>query len=663
MTLYIIYMAVTVGILAGTGIYLYRQKNRKKKAMSILSSRKNTKNHLYWLYRIYTVTPLIKTYFRKLKNRYRAILPADEVTLNKKATGRMTFCLSVCLALFIATCALSKGDLLFALAGLLACYIIFTTLINSSEEQLQIKLLSQLDTFISDVNSYFHDSGMIEDSIGDCLNDLPYEIGLHADKIHNIVNAVDVEEEVEKYVEVAPNKFLLLMAAICASVKEFGDKKLENGQSIFINNLAYLKAELANERLRMKKKVAAFSGKVIGVLVPLFVLKPLQIFMESKFPDTTVFYEGAGGVISLAIIIVVTFVCYEMMNALKDEQPEAGNSKFFNMISNIPGVKKILKLYTEHNYSKTLKIADDLKAVGDMNGTNVFYLKRIACSLLCAVLVVFVSIVGIGRAKAMLVTTWDTCYADALVPNETYRKQMQDFSLAFSGRIKDPKLERDDLMQEVLHTTQDETMASMIVDELMARNEQMKTYYFKWYMLLIALVGAVAGFFIPGMLLKYRKGIMALNREDEVAQFRTLILILMHEDGMTLDVILEWMERFANSFKASIRECQMNLNYSGQGALEKLRETEGGFAPFRRLVDSLMTVDKVGLEAAFDNLETEREYYQKERTLDGERLLAKRARKANKIQMVPVFTILILYLMIPFGTYVLNMLSQFNSAF
>lgn len=661
MTLYIIYMAVASGLLIGIGVYLYI--SRKKRTLSILSSQKNTKNHLYWLYRIYNVTPLVKNYFRKLKNRYRAILPADEVTLNKKATERMTFCLTICLGLFILTCAVSGGDLLFSLAGLLACYIIFTTLINSSEEKLQIKLMNQMDTFIADLNSYFHDSGRIEDSISECLNDLPYEIGLHANKLYDIVNAVDVEAEVEKYVEVAPNKFLLLMAAICASVKEYGDKKLKNGQSIFINNLAYLKEEVANERIRLKKRVAAFSGKVIGVLAPLFCLKPLQLFMERKFPDTSSFYEGAGGVISLAIIIVVTFVCYEMMNSLKDDQPDAGESKFFVKVSNIPNIKKLLKLYTEHNYSKTLRIADDLKAVGDKNGTNVFYLKRITYSILCAILVLFVSFVGIGRAKSLLVTTWDNCYANALVPNETYRQQMQDFSMAYAGRIKDPNLEREELLKEVFDGTQDENMATMIVDEMMARNEQMKTYYFKWYMLILALAGAVAGFFIPGALLKYRKGIMALNREDEVAQFRTLILILMHADGMTIDAILEWMERFANSFKASIRECLMNLNYSRQGALEKLKEAEGGFAPFRRLVDSLIATDNVGLEKAFDNLETEREYYQKERTLDGEQLLKTRARKANKIQMIPVLVILILYLMLPFGTYVMNMFTQFDAIF
>lgn len=642
-------------------VYMCIKRWRRKHSPSILASTKNTRNYLYPLYRIYRVTPVLKNYFRKLKNKYRAILPADEITLNTITTKRMSLCIGVCILLFAVTCLLSDGDLMFAVAGCLCSYIIFTTLISSSEEQLQMKLLTQQDLFITEVHSYFHDTGRIEDAISSCLDDLPYEIGLHAQKLLSIVNSIDVEAEVENYVDIAPNKFLLLMAAICSSVKEYGDKKLKDGKSIFLNNLNFLKEELGIEKLRFKKKVAAFSGKIIGVLAPLFCIKPLQLYMEHNFPDTQSFYRGFGGAISLAVVIVITFVCYEFMNALKDDKNEIEENRFLTLVCNVPFVKRYLMLYTERNYTKTLRISDDLKAIGDHNGTNVFYVKRILYAIGCAALVVAVTLIGIHRTKEMIVSTWSNSYENTLVPNEEYRQTLQDFSMAYKGKIKDANLEREELCAELMESVKDEQMVNLIADEFLSRSEQLKTYYFKWYVLLLALAGGVAGFFVPWLLLQYKKKIMQLNREEEVARFRTLILILMHQDGMTLDTILEWMERFANTFKPSISDCILNLNYSRVGALEKLKEAESGFAPFRRLVNSLIATDDVGLEGAFDDLEIERNYYQKESEQDNLRLLAKRINKANKIQMVPILALAALYLLLPMGVYVTNTYSQLSA--
>lgn len=661
MSYYWIVMGALGMILALLLVYMIVKRRKRKHSPAILASTKNTRNYLYHLYRIYRVTPILKNYFRKLKNKYRAILPADEVTLNTITTKRMSLCLGICASLFFLTCLLSEGDWMFAIAGCLCCYIIFTTLISSSEEQMQLKLLTQQDLFITEVHSYFHDTGRIEDAIASCLDDLPYEIGLHAQKLHSIVNSIDVETEVENYVDIAPNKFLLLMAAICSSVKEYGDKKLKDGKSVFLNNLNFLKEELGIEKLRFKKKVAAFSGKIVGVLIPLFCIKPLQLYMEHNFPDTQSFYRGFGGTITLAVIIVITFVCYEFMNALKDDQNETEENRILTLISNVPFIKKYLMLYTERNYTKTLRISDDLKAIGDHNGTNVFYVRRILYAIGCAALVICVSLIGIHRTKKVIVTTWSNSYENVLVPNEEYRQSLQDFSMTYSGKIKNADIERDELCAELLESVEDEQMVNLIADEFVSRAEQLKTYYFKWYILLLALGGGIAGFFVPGLLLRYKKKIMQLNREEEVARFRTLILILMHQDGMTLDTILEWMERFANTFKPSISDCILNLNYSRIGALEKLKEAESGFAPFRRLVNSLMATDDVGLEGAFDDLEIERNYYQKESEQDNLRLLGQRIKKANAIQMVPILALAILYLLLPMGVYVLNTYSQLSA--
>ena len=39
--------------------------------------------------------------------------------------------------------------------------------------------------------------------------------------------------------------------------------------------------------------------------------------------------------------------------------------------------------------------------------------------------------------------------------------------------------------------------------------------------------------------------------EDEVMQFQTIILMLMRIERVNVEIILEWLERYANIFKAA----------------------------------------------------------------------------------------------------------------
>lgn len=654
-------MFISLAMLIGSITILQRNKKNRVSKDIELSSKKNAKNNLYFLYRIYLVTPIIKRYFQKVKNRYRAIYPADEVTLNAMTTKRMTICLGICIAIMTVLCIVCSGDLPYVFVGLCACYIIFTNMINSSEESMQYKLLEQLDTFITDVHSYYHDTKMVDEAISSTLDDLPHEISLHANKIYNIITSTDVEAEVEKYVEVAPNKFLLLMAAICASIMEYGDREMEDGKSIFLKNLNYLKSELNEERLRLRRKKTAFQGKVFSVLIPLFILKPAETILMFNMPDLKNFYAGSGGIISLAIITAITFFSYEAINILKDEHSDEGkDDRLFKAISEIPVVKKILTLQINHNYSKSRRVSDSLKAVGDKNGINVFIVKKIFLALLVFVVVNTVSVSAMERTKDYIMHDFSEAYSDALVPNEEYREIMREVSLELTGSVRKPETTTEAMINYAKSRNLDDTMAEMVVTEMLARQKQFASQYYKWWMFLLSIIAAIIAYNVPYALLKFKQNIMGMNREDEVGQFRTLILILMHEDGMTLDTILEWMERFAHAFKSSISDCIINLEYSQRTAIEKMRAEESGFAPFRRLCDSLLAVDKVGLEGAFDDLETEHDYHQKKREQDNTAHINRCAKRASRIQRLPVWAAIILYVVIPFGSLVLNMFMNFG---
>lgn len=656
-------MVVLLIVVVICGLLGKKQKRTDKKQVQLdIKKRKNSKNYLNFMYRIYRVTPIVKRYFAKLKSRYRAIFPADEVTLNKLVTTRMTICLGICLSIMTVICVVCAGDLPYTIVGLLACYIIFTNMINSSEDKMQYKLMNQLDTFITDVHAYYHDTGMPDEAIASTLDDLPYEIGLHANRIYNIITSPDAELEMEKYMDVAPNKFLLLMAAICTSVTEYGDKILEDGKSLFLKNLNFLKAELNTARIQAQQKVNAFRGKTFAVLIPLFVLKPAELALSSSVPELKAFYQGSGGMISLAVISILTFVCYELINTIKDDHNgDDKEDKMFKYISEIPIIKKYLTLIINKRYTKSQRLGDALKETGDKSGINVFMVKRAVLAIGIFILANTVSFSAIGRAKDYIVKNYDEAYTSALVPDEEYRELMKDVSHRLHGEVKRRSTTPELLEEYVARYDLDPEMQNLVVEELVNRMNQYRSQYYKWWLLLISLGAGVVAFNIPMILLKYKQKIMSQNRENEVSQFRTLILILMHQDGMTIDTVLEWMERFAHAFKNSISDCIINLEYSQLKAIESMRNAESGFMPFRRLCDSLITVDKSGLEGAFDDLETEREYYQEKRIEDTKRQLAKNAKLAGVIQMLPVWGVIILYVILPFGTFAVNSLLDFGT--
>lgn len=661
-----IILAIGIGIIVGILAFAFIHAKHAKNTNDLIEAekKKNAKNWFYFLYRIYMATPVIKRYFAKLKKKYRSIFPADEVTLNIKVTKEMSKCLAIGLGLMLGVIIICKGDLPYIIIGCVGAYIVFTAILNGTTAKMELSLLEQLDDFITDTHAYYHDSHNVEDAILSTIDTLPYEIGLHADKILGIITSPESDLEMEKYIQTSPNRYLLLMATICNSIKEYGDKMLENGKSLFLTNLNHLKNELSDERIRLIDKRNAYAGTTVGCLIPLFVLKPAESILLNSMPDLQEFYSGIGGIISLAITTAITLICYEVIEILKDDGEDDDNEhRILKVLAEIGPIKKFLTLKINKNYSKSLRTTDRLKATGDTAGLPVFLLKQYVWAIAFFIVVSLTVLFGDFKSKQYILNNFDSAFGQELVPSEDYRKDLQSISLNIHGEIRDFDENLDERVQQYLEVNgYDTSMKDAIVAELTKRAEEYSKKYYKWYYLLIGLFAALIGYYVPYILLIYKYHIRQINRENEVSMFRTVILILMHEDGMMIDTVLEWLERFAHAFKSSISECIMNLEYSQQEALEELKERESGFAPFRRLASSLIATDDVGLEGAFDDLETEREFYREKRKRDTAEVIKKNSNIARLVMFVPIFTAIIMYVVYPFAKYAMNLLEEFNVA-
>ena len=135
--------------------------------------------------------------------------------------------------------------------------------------------------------------------------------------------------------------------------------------------------------------------------------------------------------------------------------------------------------------------------------------------------------------------------------------------------------------------------------------------------------------------------------EDEVMQFQTIILMLMRIERVNVEIILEWLERYANIFKEPISKCVNNYESGPWEALEQLKE-DVSYQQFIRIVESLQAaVEKIPIADAFDELDTERDYYQARRKESNERLISKKGMIGRAIGFAPMIVIFVGYLIIP----------------
>ena len=201
--------------------------------------------------------------------------------------------------------------------------------------------------------------------------------------------------------------------------------------------------------------------------------------------------------------------------------------------------------------------------------------------------------------------------------------------------------------------------AKEIATEVQERALQYEKIYYKWYYIFICVAAFLAGYYTPYLILLYRLSIVQMDMEDEILQYQTVALILMYVDGIMIDTVLEWMERFSQIFREPIQECIISLEYSTQAALQRMKNRET-FPPFRRFVDNLLMVDDEDIPTAFAEIETDREYYKEKRKEDNLQIVEKRAEIGKNIAFITLFVEIFGYLIIPFAFYSLKAISNLS---
>lgn len=235
------------------------------------------------------------------------------------------------------------------------------------------------------------------------------------------------------------------------------------------------------------------------------------------------------------------------------------------------------------------------------------------------------------EAKAMEITKQDNLFLDQF--KGKLKTTQNDIALAmkYSKYYKDAS--EDDI----------KTDAERVYKKLQTVNSE----YMKWFEVLLAIVFALLGYMSPIWLLMFQKKMRLMEMEDEVMQFHTIILMLMKIERVNVEMILEWLERYSNIFKAPLSKCINNYEAGAWEALEEMKD-EISYQEMTRIIESMQAaVEKIPIREAFDELDTERAYYQEKRKESNNRLISKKGMVGKVIGFAPMVCVFVGYLIIP----------------
>ena len=671
MLLYLVIGAGALFLFIVIAYLIIKNKNQNSEIAQIRKLQQGTKEKSFSLeilyqklYVFYLKAPFLKRYLLKLRRRLAIINVEDEYLTRKQASKILTNTLLIVIPLAIVIIIITHDNTLLMSMLLIFEVFMIDTFMDGMVDKLDNKLLREQIEFFSEIRHAYHEFNMVEEAIYQVAqdDDKP-EMSRQAEKIYEVLISNDPESELEKYYDIAPNSYLKEFAGISYLTKEFGDRKIDNS-SLYLKNLNNITQEMQLEILKRDKLDYTFQSLAVISIVPMLFIEPIKNWASSQFSFTEAFYNGKNGMLVQILLLITTFVCYILTRKLKDNGSTNMNTKntknpWQEKIYKIPVIKNIVDLFIPNVGTKEYRVlTKKMKDAASKDKIEWLYVNRIVLGITIFIASVFL----IGQLHQIVINnvfTDPTVTFNVLgeMDEKDTQKAMKltesdnDYVRHFRGNTKVTQADVEKAMRngrinkDYINSkdSEIETAAKRILGKI----ETVNTEKMQWFEFLIAMVLGVIAYNAPVWLLKFQAKMREMEMEDEVMQFNTIILMLMKIERVNVEIMLEWLERYANIFKEPISKCVNNYESGAWEALEQLKE-DVTYQPLIRIVESLQAaVEKIPIADAFDELDTERDYYQEKRKESNERLIAKKGKIGKAIGFAPMVILFVGYLIVP----------------
>ena len=608
------------------------------------------------LYVFYTKIPFVKRYLAKLRRRLEVINVEDEYLTRKQASEYLSKALLIIIPLTFIIIAITKNNTLLMFILLIFEIFITEIIIENSVDKLDNNILKQQLDLFAEIRHAYHETNMVEEAIYQVAQDDEKEVSLQAKKIYEVLISDDPETELEKYYDIAPNSYLKEFAGISYLTKEFGDRTID-GSSLYLRNVNNITEEMQIEILKRDKLNYVFQSLTIIAILPALFIDAVKNWAISQFDFTSSFYNGKLGFIVQTLLLIITAVCFILVRKVKD------NGSIQSITNENPWQKKLyankyVKLVVDKfipkkgtkEYKKIVRLLKDSASKLKMEW---LFINRI---VLC-IAVFIISIITLEKIHNIAI---DLVYTDTSANSSVIGMSQSEEAKAkaelesdnffldkYRGKnVTKPQL-RIGIASSTAYADATEEEIDEATDRIYTKLQTIDNEYLVWFELILAIAFGYLGYMAPIWLLYFQAKMRLLEMEDEVMQFQTIILMLMKIERVNVEMILEWLERYANIFKEPITRCVNNYEAGAWEALEQLKK-DTTYQLFIRIVESLQAaVEKIPIRQAFDELDSERDYYQAKRKESNERLISRKALIGKVLGFAPMICLFVGYLIVP----------------
>lgn len=646
-------------------VYLRLLKHKYKKNSALFakdnlvvknkSSFKDIFDRLYQMvYMTFVKMPVIKYYTKKTRLKLEMTNDYTEYEIRKR-TGK--YMLIAVIFIFVSLFVLLNlvNDLYMSLIVIVGVLIIAEKMIDLGITSVSNKILRQMPDTFTAIRHAFHEHGMIDEAFNTAIDEMgDKEIGPQLKKIKEAIISDNPEVELEKYYDTAPNRFLKLFAGISYLTYDLGDRKVD-GTSVYLKNLNNILQDIYLEILKQDKINYMFRSLNIIAVVPIVCIKPLQAWAESNFPALSNFYNSSFGFIMQSLIIISIFVSYLMLRIVKEDSEQIK----FDRVASVKWQEKLYKItivklvvdafksrpHTKKNRKETMLI----KNTNSYLTIEWLYVNKITAAVVTFILalILMFNVTRIDvKATYNKISDEFLSFGQLTEQQEQAAQAINDRDKTYIDKYKNKNVTKEQLEMEFADPVTGKADADEVA-RVYDKIQSVKNSYIKFWQVLTSFVLAFIAYYVPSIILFIRNKIREMEKENEIMQFQSIILMLMYIDRIDVQTILEWLCRFSYAFKEPIATC---LNNYESGAYESLEELKEGvpYKDFQRIIEQLQSaVERIPIRDAFDELETERAFFHERRKEGNERLIKKKTAIGKVLGFTPMVLLIGGYLVAP----------------
>jgi len=647
-----------------------------RRLMALLPKQKKTRSFGKTAERLYPIMreiPVLSLLLRRIRSRLVIVYAGDERMVRQKAAEIALVTVAAVAAALVFAFLLSSSfqtRLAIAAAAVYIGSVMSDLLIGRAEK----KLLYGQSELLLDLRHEYHQTHMVIESFERAAEKSKPLVARHARRIAEVLNAVDPEDELRKYYDVAPNRYMRQLAGISYNTAEYGDGADRGGErSLFLGSLGKINEEIRMDIIRREKLDNLLAGIMFVAVAPVFMIDPLRRWGESNFPMMADYYDSKWGIYSLLILyglILGSFIGLRMIKGL-DGNPQAVKEEgqllrkllkrewlrsFIDRL--VPGAH----LPARYRVERQLRDANSRKSVRELYLHKVLVACGVFLFLIAAHLYMHDYIKDrLLHPRATVLSGVGKQTEDAAEAEK--RRQLREQTMAELIRSELPESRLEGYVREKLQKTGSVLggqEGEQLAKEIAADVASYRKAGFTWRDYLLSILLAWLGYFVPNLLLFLRRSMRRWEMQNEVDGFYSIVSMLSGIPRINVYEMLEWLHRYSYIFELQLLRSLMDYESGPWQALERLKE-EVRFPSFERIIDRLqVSTELIPIRKAFDDIEQERGFAMEQRKLMYEQMVGRKASMGKLIGFLPLQATFVIYLLMPFGYMAFNQLGELS---